>query len=213
VLDLKSGAVVFVGEGKGSSALDPFWKRLRSSGAKVEAVAIDMSPAYIRAVTSHLPQATIVFDHFHVIKYFNDKLADLRRNLYREATELLKKSVLKGIRWLLMKNPENLLSERKERERLEEALVLNKPLAAAYYMKEDLRLLWKQPDKDTAIAHLKDWIARAESSGITMLKRFAKTLRLHRSGILAYYDYRISTGPFGRDKQQNQNHAETGVWL
>ena len=96
---------------------------------------------------------------------------------------------------ILLKNPENLDPNRNERERLEEALRINKPLATAYYMKEDLRLLWKQPDKDTAKAHLKDWIARAESSGITMLKRFAKTLRMHRSGILAYYDYRISTGP------------------
>jgi transposase len=195
VLDLDSGAVVFVGDGKGTAALEPFWKRLRSSGAKVEAVAIDMSPAYISAVTSRLPQATIVFDRFHVIKYFNDKLSDLRRGLYREAVDLLEKNVLKGTRWLLLKNPENLVAERNERERLEEALRINKPLATAYYMKEDLRLLWKQPDKDTAEAHLKDWITRAESSGITMLKRFAKTLREHWTGILAYYVYRISTGP------------------
>jgi transposase len=33
VLDLHSGAVVFVGEGKGANALEPFWKRLRSSKA------------------------------------------------------------------------------------------------------------------------------------------------------------------------------------
>lgn len=195
VLDLDSGAVVFVGDGKGTAALEPFWKRLRYSGAVVEAVAIDMSPAYISAVTSHLPQAQIVFDHFHVIKYFNDKLSDLRRDLYREATDLLEKNVLKGTRWLLLKNPENLDPDRNERERLEEALRINKPLATAYYMKEDLRLLWNQPDKKTAISLLEDWIARAESAGINMLKRFAKTLRAHRSGILAYYNYRISTGP------------------
>ena len=50
----------------------------------------------------------IVFDHFHVIKLFNEKLSDLRRELYREATEVLHKEVLKGTRWLLLKNPENL---------------------------------------------------------------------------------------------------------
>ena len=42
VLDLETGAVVFVGDGKGSAALDPLWRRLKSSRAKVEAVAIDM---------------------------------------------------------------------------------------------------------------------------------------------------------------------------
>ena len=46
VMDLESGAVVFVGDGKGADALKPFWKRLRPSGAKIEAVAMDMSAAY-----------------------------------------------------------------------------------------------------------------------------------------------------------------------
>ena len=195
VLDLDSGAVVFVGNGKGSEALGPFWKRLRSSQAKVEAVAIDMSPGYISAVTSHLPQAQIVFDHFHVIKYFNDKLSDLLRDLYREAKDVLERNILKGTRWLLLKNPKHLVPERNERERLEEALRIDEPLATAYYLKEDLRLLWKQPDKDTAEGLWKDWIARAESSSVSMLKRFAKTLRVHGSGILTYCDYRISNDP------------------
>jgi transposase len=195
VLDLESGAVVFVGEGKGADALKPFWKRLKSARARIEAVAMDMSQAYISAVTSNLPHATIVFDHFHVIKLMNEKLTELRRDLHREAIDLLQKNVLKGTRWLLLKNPENLRDDRNERARLEEALSLNKPLAMAYYMKEDLRLLWSLPDKATADAHLQDWIARAEASGIRILKDFAKTLTTHRRGILAYYDHRISTGP------------------
>src|SRR5215207_1849550 len=100
VMDLQSGAVVFVGDGKGAKALQPFWKRLRGSKAKVEAVAMDMSPAYREAVSTHLPEAKIVFDRFHVMKLFNEKLSDLRRALHREATDLQKK-VLKGTRWLL----------------------------------------------------------------------------------------------------------------
>src|SRR3972149_3222603 len=67
VLDLESGAVVHVGRGKGGDALKDFWTRLRRSGAKIEAVASDMSPAYIDAVTTHLPGARLVFDRFHVI--------------------------------------------------------------------------------------------------------------------------------------------------
>src|SRR5947209_17350476 len=49
VLNLLSGAVVFVGDGKGAEALEPFWRRLRASRARIQAVAIDMSAAYIRA--------------------------------------------------------------------------------------------------------------------------------------------------------------------
>jgi transposase len=125
----------------------------------------------------------------------NEKLTQLRRDLHREATDLLQKNVLKGTRRLLLKNPENLRDDRNERARLEEALSLNKPLVTAYYMKEDLRLLRSLPDKASAAAHLRDRIARAEASGIRILKDLAKTLRTHRLGILAYYDYRISTGP------------------
>jgi transposase len=195
VLDLVSGAVVFVGDGKGADALEPFWKRLRPSRAKIKAVATDMSVAYILAVREHLPRAVHVFDHFHVIKLFNDKLSDFRRELYREATEGMHKAVLKGIRWLLLKNPENLDPRRNERERLAEALRINQPLATVYYMKEDLRQIWEQADKATAGRVLQDWIRRAEASGIKLLQKFAGTLAMYRTGILAYYDYPISTGP------------------
>jgi transposase len=195
VLDLESGAVVFVGDGKGADALEPFWRRLRPSGAKIEAVALDMSKAYILAVTENLPEAALVFDRFHVVKLFNDRLSDFRRELQREAEEGLHKDVLKGTRWLLLKNPENLDPKRRERERLEEALRINKPLAAAYYMKEDLRQIWDQSDKATAALVLADWVRRADASGIKILHKMAATLEAHRHGILAYYDHPISNGP------------------
>jgi transposase len=195
VMDLVSGAVVFVGDGKGADALKPFWKRLRPSKAKIEAVAMDMSVAYWGAVLTHLPKAKIVFDHFHVIKLFNDKLSELRRALYREATEMMHKEVLKGTRWLLLKNPENLDVEKDEKRRLQEALALNQPLATAYYMKDDLRRFWEQPGKRFATTFLDGWIRRAEASGIRILQQMAKTLAAHRSGLLAYYDVMISSGP------------------
>jgi transposase len=160
---------------------------------RLRQLAIDMSPAYIEAVQTNLPGTAIVFDHFHVIKLYNEKLSDLRRELQREVTEVQHKRTLKGTRWLLLKNPENLDERRNERQRLDEALRINKPLATAYYMKEDLRQLWTQADKAAATAFLDDWIARAQTSGIRMLQDFAKTLAGHRSGLLAYYDHRITT--------------------
>ena len=195
VLDLKSGAVVFVGEGKGGEALEPFWRRLCASRAKIQAVAMDMSPAYIKAVSEQLPKAQIVFDHFHIIKLFNEKLSDLRRELFREATDKLHKHVLKGTRWLLLMNPEHLDPKRNERQRLEKALELNPPLATAYYLKEDLRQLWQQPDWRTARKYLTSWCARAMASKIRILQQFARTLRKHAWGILNYFKFPISTGP------------------
>src|SRR5262245_26038519 len=194
VLNLLTGAVVFVGDGKGVAALEPFWRRLRRARAEVQAVATDMSAAYIRAVRDHLPRAVHVFDHFHVIKLFNEKLSALRRQLYHQAGDEQRK-LLKGTRWLLLKNPENLDEDRNELQRLEDALRLNQPLAVAYYLKEDLRQIWSQPNKRTARRVLRDWLARARASGIRILIQFADTLEEHQEGVLNYYRYPISTGP------------------
>ena len=174
--DLKSGMVVFVGDGKGTEALEPFWKRLKRARAKIEAVAMDMSVAYVCAVHENIPEAAIVFDHFHIIKLLNDKLSKLRRQLYHELTDIFEKRVLKGTRWLLLKSPENLDATKGEPSRLRKALEINKPLATAYYLKEDLRQLWNQPSKEAAEAFLYDWIEQAEASKIPMLMSFALSL-------------------------------------
>lgn len=194
VMDLDSGAVAFVGDGKGGDALKPLWKRLRRCKARIEAVAMDMSAAYRDAVSAHLEGAAIVFDHFHVVKLFNGKLSDLRRSLYHRADDAGKK-VLKGSRWLLLKSPESLDPDRDEAARLEEALRLNRPLAVAYYLKEELRQFWEQPGKRFATAFLDGWVRRAEASGMRIVQQMARTLEAHRAGLLAYYDHPISTGP------------------
>ena len=195
VLDLESGAVIHVGEGKGGDALQPFWKRLRASRAKIEAVATDLWAPYIDAVLTHLPRAKLVFDRFHIIKLYNEKLSNLRCDLHRQLADTMQKKVLKGVRWLLLKRPENLDPSRGETKRLEEALRLNEPLATAYYLKEELNALWEQEDRRAAHALLLDWVAHAEKSGIRILIKFAATLLVHASGILAWYDNPISTGP------------------
>ena len=87
-----------------------------------------------------------------------------------------------------MKNPENLDEKREEDQRLQEALALNQPLSAFYYMKEDLRQIWKQPNKETAKKYLIDWGWRAGRSGISMLQKMAKTIAGHSFGILNYFD-------------------------
>ncbi len=194
VQDADTGRALFVGDGKDAAALDPFWKKLRLSKARIEAVASDLSAAYISAVSLNLPGVAHVFDRFHIVKLFNEKLSGLRRSLARQLGQEDKK-ILKGSLWLLLKNPTNLDSERNEKERLEEALALNKPLAAAYYMKEELRLLWAQASKKAAETFLADWIARAAQSGVPMLKKFSASLARYKPGILTWYDHRISTGP------------------
>lgn len=79
--------------------------------------------------------------------------------------------------------------------KLESALEVNKSLAIAYYLKEELKLLWQQENVDGCKLMLGQWVAKAMASGVRELQKFAKSLLGHRSGIFNWYDYRISSGP------------------
>ena len=157
----------------------------------------DMASGYIATVLEQLPKADLVLDHFHLVKWFNDKLSLLRRQLYHQATSM-EKAVLKGSRWLLLKAPENLKAhqghKKDERVRLQAALELNQPLAIAYYMKERLRLLFQCADRDRANTELTAWIREAGSSGIRILKDAARKLLIWKPFILNWHNHRISTG-------------------
>lgn len=84
VLDLERGNVLFVGDGKGMAAIEPFWERVHRSKCHIEAVSTDLGPAYIAAVLDKLPGVPLFFDRFHVVKLMNDALTEIRRGLYNE---------------------------------------------------------------------------------------------------------------------------------
>ena len=191
VLDLESGRIVWVGHGRGQAALGKFWRRLRLSRAKIAAVAMDMSGAYWAAVLEHLPGAVVVFDRFHIMQLMNEKLDELRRVLVREASGL-SQQVIKGTRYLLLRRAKNL--EPEQLPKLAEALKLNEPLSQAYYLKEELGLLWEQPSRAAMEDFLRQWCARAMDTGIALLRQMAKTLLLHASGILSWWEHRLSSG-------------------
>jgi len=191
VIDLEDGRILWAKPGRGGSALRGFWRRLRLAKAQIRAVATDMSAAYWSAVLEHLPEAALVFDKFHVIKLMNERLDDLRRQMVREAEGPLKLRI-KGTRFLLLRNPENLQEE--QIPKLDRALRLNEPLLLGWYLKEELRELWNQPSRQKMAAFLKDWCQKAEQTTIGQLIKMAKTLRTHATGILAYASHPITSG-------------------
>jgi transposase len=191
VIDLEDGRILWAKPGRGGAALRGFWRRLRLAKAKIKAVAMDMSGAYWSAVLEHLPDTALVFDKFHILKLMNERLDDLRREMVREAEGPLKLRI-KGTRFLLLRNPENLTGD--HIPKLDEALRLNEPLLLAWYLKEELRELWNQPTRKRMKAFLEDWCDKAGQTGIGQLLKMAKTLRTHISGILSYADHPITSG-------------------
>lgn len=191
MIDLESGRIVWVAQGRGGEALRKFWRALRLSRARIQGVAMDMSAAYWAAVAENLPDAAVVFDRFHIIKLLNEKLDDLRREMVREAQGLMKKTV-KGIRYLLLMRRDNVKEE--HLPRLDQALKHNQPLFQAYLLKEALGLLWEQPSLAGMKEFLKEWCHQAQESGIRQMRQMAKTLTLHATGILNWWKHRINNG-------------------
>jgi len=201
VYDLKEGRAIFIGEGNNAETLNPFWKKLRSSGAKLKAVSTDMCRAYWGSVKKNSPGTPIIFDLFHIIQMCNKCLDDIRIMLYHKEKDIHKRKVIRSSKWVVLKNKVNLSNEVKkegvppEVEQLQLALKVNEPLAAAYYLKEELKEIWRQKNKHKAGLELEKWIVKARSVGLAQLDRLAKSMESHRSEILNWYDHPISTGP------------------
>ena len=191
VMDLESGHVLHVGDGKGGDAVVPFLRTLRRLGAPIRAVAIDMWPAFIRAVTDALPGVDIVHDPFHVIALANKAVDDTRRSLYRKLKGSEQK-VIKGTRFLLLRANENLSAD--AAQHLATLQSLNEPLFKAYLLKEELRYFWRLPQRK-AHRFLNAWIRRAQASGLRHFQKLAEILQRHKTQILTYFEHHITTGP------------------
>ena len=193
VVDLDSGRVLHVGEGKGADAMNGFWRKVRRKGVRIRHVATDLSAAFIASVLENCPGAVHVFDHFHVVKLMNEKLDDIRRKVYSMEKDVNKRKVLKGTRYLLLGNGADIF-DKQHRTRLDNALAMNEPLSKAYYLKEQLRQIWMQPGKAMGESVFDDWVRQAEQSKIPQLQKMAVTMRAYKAGILAWYDCHLSTG-------------------
>lgn len=191
VINLETGRIVWVAPGKQGASLKPFWRALRLAKAKIAAVCCDLSAAYWSALVAHLPAAAVVFDRFHVVKLMNEKLDDLRRALWREAQGLMKQTV-KGTRYLLLMRRDHLGEE--QLPKLAAALAANEPLWKGYVLKEMMGLIWEQTSRRKMEAYLKEWCLLAAGSGVRQLQSMAKTVATHASGILAWWDHRLSNG-------------------
>ena len=157
----------------------------------IEAVVIDMGEPYINRVKRGCPDAKRVFDLFHVVKEFNKSIDKVRNREYRMAREHDER-VLKGTRYLLLKNEENLRPE--EASRLQDLLERNKNPETMYILKDCLKESWNHTRRDHAREAPADWCRIADESGIGEAKSFAKRLLRCCDGILHHCEYPISAG-------------------
>ena len=160
--------------------------------AYLEEVCIDMWEPYLLAVKAKLPpHVKVTIDRFHVVKNLHDAVSKTRRDIQREADDETK-AVLKGCRWTVLKNRENL--REKERARLPELYAASPALQLCHDLKDEFRAIFDLQDRQEAELWLEHWIATVEASALKPLQRFVKTLRNWWEHILNYFDHRSSNG-------------------
>ena len=185
IRDLESGAVLYVGDGKGIAALDGALKILKKS--KLKAVAMDMSNAYSSWFQPHFPEVKIVFDHFHVIKSMNEKLDAVRRRVTAKLDDT-QRSQFKGLRFIFLQNREDLCEDAKSI--LKNIRDQYRELFDAYMFKETLRSIYRTAqDSWHADMAFHRWCRLAEETGIPELKTMARTIRNNLEGIKTYWTF------------------------
>jgi transposase len=212
VLQPETRRVLWVGPGRRREDLRPFFALLGPERCRLlEAVVIDMSEAYELETRAHCPQAAIVYDLFHVLaKYGADVIDRVRTDETSRVADVgrraglgtgagglsvraarARRAVIKGTRWLLLRNPTALRPA--ERVRLREVLALNRRLWVVYVLKEGLKALWRYRAPWVARRAWDEWYAWATRSRIPALVRFARRLKPKLPGILAHCRYPLHT--------------------
>ena len=191
VLNADTGEVLHLAEGKRKASLQGFFEKLTvEQKASIKAVGIDRAGAYKAVIEEELPHAEIVYDKFHLIANYNAVIDEIRRAEWR-ATGEQDKAFIKGQRYNLFRNPENLKPE--QEASLKKLLAMNESLNKAYVLKDALKVLWTYTYAKSADKYLDKWISWAVETGIEVLQKFARGLDRARGGILAFCKHRITS--------------------
>nr|WP_256961122.1 ISL3 family transposase [Salinicola salarius] len=185
--------VVWVGEGRSRESIRPFFEWLGAARKQIEAVAMDMNSAFDLEVKAQSPNAAVVYDRFHVVAKYGREVVDRVR--VNQANQLrddkVARKVIKGSRWLLLRNADNLKPE--QAVKLEELLAANASLSTAYLLKDQLKMLWFADDEAAARGAWQEWAGMARSSGIDALVHFARKLEPYLEGIVSSARHRLNT--------------------
>ena len=198
VADHARGKIVWGTEGRDTAALDAFFAELGPErGAGVEAISMDMGPAYANSVAKpgHAPAAEVCVDPFHVVKLATDALNTVRRGTWQEMRKVdpVRAKTFKGARWALLKNPQDLNDE--QQATLRRLRRRGGELWRGYRLKESLRAIFAGDLDIDDVAQLLDrWISQAQRSRLAPFVKAAKTVRKHRDRIIAAIRLGINNG-------------------
>lgn len=190
LVDLTGARVLEVVEGRTEEAADGLWKNLPDKHKQeIEAVAVDMWPAFANSIKTNAEQAEIVHDRFHISKHLNDAVDKVRRQEHK-ALKKVGDERLTGSKQLWLFNPENLSDDRwLEFETLKDQELKT---SRAWAIKEQFRWFWEYRYAGNARKFFTQWYGWATHSRLTPIIQVAKMLKRHLANMLTYFRHRIT---------------------
>jgi len=191
VYDLDQSCVVWVGLGKGRETIDKFFAEQLSYYQKrqITWASCDMSQTYIGAIEEHCPNATLVLDHFHIVKALNNAVDEVRKEQWREAS-IDQRKALKGLRWLLFKHSSN--RSKKDSRILNALRKGNRRIHRAWVLKDEFEHFWEYNAPWAAKKFLKRWTTTALKSRLESIRDFVKMLRKHMHRIITFVESKLT---------------------
>jgi transposase len=189
-----TGGVVWAAPGRNAQTLQGFFDELTDEQkASIQAVSIDMSAGYEKAIRAAVPDAQVCFDPFHVVQLGGKAADQVRRDEYNRhgRSSTVEGKWIKGARYSLLKDTAN--QTRKQLLKLAEVVLTNKSMYRAFLLLGELRYLYRLP-KDEAAQRLDAWLAWASRSKLKPFVKLARTIRTHKAGVLAAIELGISNG-------------------
>ena len=192
VYDLRSKTLIWSGVERTKDALRSFFTYLGPERtSKLQGICCDMWKPYIEVIKECAPQATLVFDKFHIVRHLMEAVDQVRRDEIREKGKE-HKGLMKDSRYIWLKNPWNLTP--KQRARLSSLERMNLKINRAYLLKERFRDVWSYKTKPWAKKYLKQWFWWATHSRLEPIREFAWMIRRHEENILTWFHMPINNG-------------------
>ncbi len=201
VSDLETGEPLWVGLERKQETLDRFFAEALPPARRraVRAVCVDMWEPFRLSLEKHLPHARIVYDKFHVLRHASEAVDETRRaEFFRQGAEA--RGLIRGKRWLLLRRWTHLDGE--ERDTLRELFALNRRLAKAYLLKEQVAQLWRYTYEGAALRFLTNWLLALRWQRLPAFQKLGALLMRHLTGILNYCHEKV---PFGTVEAINGN--------
>ena len=185
-----SNGVLFLAKDRKEGSLTLFFKELTNEQRQsIKVVCMDFWDPFVKSVKQNIPDATIVFDRYHLKKHLNDCMDELRRSLVRQADKQ-QKAVIKNKRWVLLKNRSN--HTVKDQASLQEVKKLNMPLYEGYLLKEEFDDFFACETKQKGITFIKNWYKKIPDEIKQYFQPFYNMLIRYLEGIVSYLVYRYT---------------------